>query len=214
VRVLGDRQPDLGIGMGMGMGMGTQAKAKQREAKAEAEAGLLLCADTRNHDATLLCTYMYTRAQTAAAAATCRLLGLWTRSRASLRVCSCGSRTCGLADLDLVLWGYQKQRQRQRHALESSLLAHSRTAPALELHAQAHDNRQLTINDHHCARDTLAAHAGATTFCFCFCAVLSCHCVGTCKHNACRNARFAERAAPSCCSIHNGRPARPSGQSI
>jgi hypothetical protein len=38
-----------------------QGKSKGKaEVKAEAEAGLLLCADTRNQDATLLCTYMCT----------------------------------------------------------------------------------------------------------------------------------------------------------
>ena len=64
-----------------------------------------------------------------------------------------------------MLWGFQKKRR----ALASLL-----TPEQLQLHAQAHDNRQLTLtlDDHHCARDTQAAHAGATTSCFC--AVLSC----------------------------------------
>jgi hypothetical protein len=122
-------------------------------------------------------------------------LDLRTCSRTS--VCSCGSRTlrCGGSTVP-------------EAAACSSLLAHSRTAAA----ARPGTTIANSLDHHHCARDTLAAHAGATTFCFC--AVLFCHCVDTCKHNARRNARFAERAAPSCCSIHNGRPARPSGLPI
>jgi hypothetical protein len=153
---------------------------------------LLLCADTRNQDATLLCTYMCTHGGHGLQAAwTCGLVAERQSAPVVRGLCAVGVPPF----------------QKQRRALASLL-----TPEQLQLHAQAHDNRQLTIDHHHCARDTLAAHAGATTLCFC--AVLFCHCVDTCKHNARRNARFAERAAPSCCSIHNGRPARPSGLPI
>ena len=193
VRVLGDRQ-QLAQGKSKG-----EADAK---AEAEAEAGLLLCADTRNRDATLLCTYcVHACTHSCRDLQAARTCGLVAERHP---VCSCGSRTLRCGGLPF---------QKQRRALAS---LHLLTPEQLQLHARPGTRQSPT---HTRPPPLRTRHAGCACWCdhlLLLCRLISplCTYVDTCKNNARRNARFAERPAPSCCSIHNGRPARPSGLPI